>query len=114
MSDSLDRGKKGKKKSKKKPPHVLDMGSPQLSDLGDSTSYREEPIHIEFSAKEPSAADRRFADVIRFKLACEGEMKMYGDDEQYREEFQTAKKQWLTANNLYKQLLHERSSITGD
>ena len=41
-------------------------------------------------------------------------MKMYGDDEQYREEFQTAKKQWLTANNLYKQLLHERSCITGD
>ena len=57
------------------------MRSPQLSDLGDSTSYREEPIHIEFSAKETSAAARRFADVIRFKQACEGEMKMYGDDE---------------------------------
>ena len=66
MSDSLDRGKKGKKKRKKNPPHLLDIGSPQLiSDLGDSTSYREEPIHIEFSAKEPSSADRRFADVIR-------------------------------------------------
>jgi hypothetical protein len=90
------------------------MGSPQLSDLGDSTSYREEPIHIEISAKEPSAAARRFADVIRFKQACEGEMKMYGDDEQYREELKAAKKQWLEANNLYKQLLQERSSVTGD
>jgi hypothetical protein len=67
----LDRGRKGKKKKKKKTPHVLDMGSPQLSDLGDSTSFREEPIHIEFSAKEPSAADPRFADVIRFKLRDE-------------------------------------------
>ena len=66
MSNSLDRGKKGKKKRKKNPPHLLDIGSPQLiTDLGDSTSYREEPIHIEFSAKEPSSADRRFADVIR-------------------------------------------------
>ena len=35
--------------------------------------------------EEPSAADRRIADVIRSKLACEGEMKMlYGDDEEYR------------------------------
>ena len=54
---------------KKNPPHLLDMGSLQLSDLGDSTSYREEPNYIEeFSAKEPSAADRRFADVIRSDL----------------------------------------------
>ena len=90
------------------------MGSPQLSDLGDSTTFREEPIHIEFSAKEPSSSDRRFADVIRFKLACEGEMKMYGDDEQYAEELKEAKKQWLKANNTYKKLLQERSSVTGD
>ena len=47
-------------------PHVLDMGSPELSELGDTASFRDEPIHIEFSAKEPSAEDRRFADVIRF------------------------------------------------
>ena len=60
MSDSLgDRGRKGKKKKKKVPPHVLDMGSPELSELGDTLSFREEPIHIEFFAKEPSAEDLR-------------------------------------------------------
>jgi len=81
MLDSLDQGKKTKKKKRKVPPHVLDMGFPELSELGETASFRDEPIHIEFSAKEPSAEDRRFADVIRFKLACEAELKMYGDSE---------------------------------
>ena len=76
MLDSLDHGKKNKKKKSKVPPHVLNMGSPELSELGDTAFFRNEPIHIEFSAKEPSAEDRRFADVIRFKLACEAELKM--------------------------------------
>ena len=67
MSNSLDQGKKGKKKRKKNPPHLLDMGSPQLSDLGDSTSYREEPIHIEFSAKEPSAYSSHVMHIVKFR-----------------------------------------------
>jgi hypothetical protein len=41
-------------------------------------------------------------------------MKMYGDDVQYAEELKEAKKQWLKANNLYKQLLQQRSSVTAD
>ena len=89
------------------------MGSPQLSDLGNSATFREEPIHIEFSAKEPSASDRCIADVILFKLACEAEMKIYGDDEEYQDQLKSAKKQWLKANNLYKLLLEERSSVIG-
>ena len=38
---------------------------------------------------------------------------MYGDDEQYREDLDAAKKQWLKANNLYKKLLQKRSSVLG-
>jgi hypothetical protein len=113
MLDSLDQGKKTKKKKRKVPPHVLDMGSPELSELGDTSSFREEPIHIEFSAKEPSAEDRRFADVIRFKLACEAELKMYGDSEEYRDQVTAAKKEWIKANTLYKTLLQQRSSVLG-
>ena len=75
MLDSLDHGRKTKKKKRKVSPHVLDMGSPELSELGDTASFRDEPIHVEFSAKEPLAEDRRFADVIRFKLACEAELE---------------------------------------
>ena len=75
------------------PPHVLDMGSPELSELGDTASFRDEPIHIEFSAKEPSAEDRRFADVIRFKLACEADLKMYGDSEEFREQVTETKRE---------------------
>ena len=113
MLDSLDHGKKTKKKKRKVPPHVLDMGSPELSELGDTTSFRDEPIHIEFSAKEPSAEDRRFADVIRFKLACEAELKMYGDSEEYRDQVTATKKEWIKANTLYKTLLEQRSSVLG-
>ena len=65
------------------------MGSPQLSDLGNSATFREEPIHIEFSAKEPSASDRCIANVILFKLACEAEMKIYGDDEEYQDQLKS-------------------------
>ncbi len=113
MLDSLDHGKKNKKKKRKVPPHVLDMGSPELSELGDTASFRDEPIHIEFSAKEPSAEDRRFADVIRFKLACEAELKMYGDSEEFREQVTETKREWIKANTLYKTLLQQRSSILG-
>ena len=112
MLDSLGHGKK-KKKKRKVPPHVLDMGSPDLSELGDTASFRDEPIHIEFSAKEPSAEDRRFADVIRFKLACEAELKMYGDSEEFRDQVSEAKKEWIKANTLYKTLLQQRSSVLG-
>ena len=111
MLDSLDEGKKKKKKKRKIPLHVLDMGSPELSELGDTASFREEPIHIEFSAKEPSAEDRRFADVIRFKLACEVELK-YGDTVEFSEEVAATKKDWLKANSLYKKLLQQRSLVT--
>ena len=89
------------------------MGSPDLSELGDTASFRDEPIHIEFSAKEPSAEDRRFADVIRFKLACEAELKMYGDSEEFRDQVSEAKKEWIKANTLYKTLLQQRSSVLG-
>ena len=113
MLDSLDQGKKTKKKKRKIPPHVLDMGSPELSELGDTTSFRDEPIHIEFSAKEPSVEDRRFADVIRFKLACEAELKMYGDSEEFRDQVIATRKEWIKANTLYKTLLQQRSSVLG-
>ena len=64
MSDSLDRGKKGKKKRKKNPLIY------SIWDLRNSVIQAIQLliIHIEFSAKEPSAADRRFADVIRSVL----------------------------------------------
>ena len=113
MLDSLDHGKKTKKKKRKVPPHVLDMGSPELSELGDTASFPNEPIHIEFSAKEPSAEDRRFADVIRFKLACEAELKMYGDSEEFQDQVTATKKEWIKANTLYKTLLQQRSSVLG-
>ena len=47
---------------------------------------------MEFSSKGPSAEDRRFADVIRFKLACEAEMKMYGDSDEFSEQVAATKK----------------------
>ena len=40
-------------------------------------------------------------------------MKMYGDNEEYRDQLNEAKKQWLTANNLYKKLLQECSCVLG-
>ena len=41
-------------------------------------------------------------------------MKIYGDDdEEYQDQLKAAKKQWLKANNLYKLLLEERSSVIG-
>ena len=113
MLDSLDHGKKTKKKKRKVPPHVLDMGSPELSELGDTASFRDEPIHIEFSAKEPSAEDRRFADVIRFKLVCEAELKMYRVSEEFRDQVTATRKEWIKANTLYKTLLQQRSSVLG-
>ena len=114
MLDSLDRGKKNKKKKKKVPPHVLDMGSPELSELDDSASFRDEPIHIEFSAKEPSAEDRQFADVIRFKLACEAdELKMYGDSDEFHDQVTETKKEWIKANTLFKNLLQQRGLVLG-
>ena len=113
MLDSLDHGRKTKKKKRKVPPHVLDMGSPELSELGDTVSYRDEPIHKEFSVKEPSAEDRRFADVIRFNLACEAELKMYGDSEEFRDQVTETKKEWIKANTLYKNLLQQRSLVLG-
>ena len=41
MLDSLDHGKKTKKKKRKVPSHVLDMGFPELSELGDTASFRD-------------------------------------------------------------------------
>ena len=38
-------------------------------------------------------------------------MKMYGDNEEYRDQLNEAKKQWLTANNQYKKLLQERTVV---
>ena len=40
-------------------------------------------------------------------------MKMYGDKEEYRDQLNEAKRQWLTANNLYKKLLKECSCVLG-
>lgn len=108
MATDVQLGVKGKKKKKRTPAHLLDQGSPEFSELGDSMSNREEPIQIQFSAKEPSVEERRFADVIRLKLACEQEIKMYGDDPEYEEELAAAKAQWIKTNKLFKKLLQER------
>ena len=89
MLDSLVRGKKTKKKKRKVPPHVLDMGSPELSELGETASFRDEPIHIE------------------------AELKMYGDSEEFRDQVTETKREWIKANTLYKTLLQQRSSILG-
>jgi hypothetical protein len=109
MADSLDQGRKGKTKKKKKvPAHLLEQGSPEFSELGDSSSFREEPIQVQFSAKEPSLEERRFADVIRLRLAYEHEIKMYGDNDEYKDQLAAAKIEWLKINDLYKKLLQAR------
>jgi hypothetical protein len=108
MANDVQQGVKGKKKKKRAPAHLLNQGSPEFSELGDSLSNREEPIQIQFSAKEPSVEERRFADVIRLRLACDHEIKMYGDDPEYEEELAAAKTQWIKTNKLYKKLLQER------
>jgi hypothetical protein len=113
MADSIEQGHK-KKKKRKEAVHLLEQGSPEFSELGDVSSARDAPIHIQFSAKEPSAEDKRFADVIRFKYACEAEMKMYGDDPEFNDEKRAAKKDWIKANHLYKQLLQKRSAVLGE
>jgi hypothetical protein len=113
MADGIDKGRK--KKKRKNAPHLLDQGSPDFSELGeDSASYRDQPIQIQFSAKEPSAAERRFADVIRLRLACEAEMKMFADNEEYKDLYEDAKKQWISTNSLYKKMLQERIALGND
>jgi len=109
MADSLEKGRKGNTKKKKKvPAYLLEQGSPELSELGDSASFREEPIQVQLSAKEPSLEERRFADVIRLRLAYEHEIKMFADNDEFKDELAAAKTGWIKINSLYKKLLQAR------
>ena len=77
MKESVERGQKGKKKKKPKSGTELPVtDTPDLSELGDTLSYHQDKINMCFTRPQISARDQRIADIIRYKMACEQELKM--------------------------------------
>ena len=116
MSESLERGQKGKKKKKKKQksgPELPVTDTPDMSELGDTPSYHQDNINISFTRPPVTARDQRIADIIRYKMACEQELKMLQGMEGVMEQIQKTKSEWFVANNLLKDLLNQRSGFLG-
>jgi hypothetical protein len=77
MAESVERGQKGKKKKKSKSgPELPLTDTPELSELGDTLSNHPENINISFIRPPVFTQDQRIADIIRYKMACEQELKM--------------------------------------
>ena len=116
MIESSDRGLgcKGKKKTnKKRAPQLLDEDTPELSVVVDIPSLQEECINKE--QPSPSQLDRRIEDVVRFKLACEEELKLLERRKAEKAaEINRIEDEWCAANSLYRNLLAQRSGFLGD
>ena len=117
MAESSDRGGlgcKGKKKTnKKRAPQLLDEDTPELSVVVDIPSLQEECINKE--QPSPSQLDRRIEDVVRFKLACEEELKLLERRKAEKAaEINRIEDEWCAANSLYRNLLAQRSGFLGD
>jgi hypothetical protein len=115
MSESVERGQKGKKKKKSKSGPALSVtDTPDLSELGETVSaYHPENINISFTRPAVSTQDQRIADIIRYKMACEQELKMLEGMEGVLEQMRKTKSEWFVANNLLKDLLNQRSGFLG-
>ena len=123
MIESSDRGLgcKGKKKTnKKRAPQLLDEDTPELSVVVDIPSLQEECINnVAHRDNErqpsPSQLDRRIEDVVRFKLACEEELKLLERRKAEKAaEINRIEDEWCAANSLYRNLLAQRSGFLGD
>ena len=112
----MERGQKGKKKKKSKSGPALSVtDTPDLSELGETVSaYHPENINISFTRPAVSTQDQRIADIIRYKMACEQELKMLEGMEGVLEQMRKTKSEWFVANNLLKDLLNQRSGFLGN
>ena len=112
----MERGQKGKKKKKSKSgPDLSVTDTPDLSELGETvSSYHPENINISFTRPAVSTQDQRIADIIRYKMACEQELKMLEGMEGVLEQMRKTKSEWFVANNLLKDLLNQRSGFLGN
>ena len=117
MSESVERGQKGNKKKKAKsgPVELPVTDTPALSKLGDTPSYHQDNINISFTRPQVSTRHQRNAVIIRYKMACEQELKMMeGMEGVMVEQIQKTKSEWFVANNLLKYLPNQRSGFLGN
>ena len=92
----MERGQKGKKKKKPKSgPELPITHTPDLSELGYTPSYHQGNINTSFTRPQVSARDQRIADIIRYKIACEQELKMLEGMEAVMEQILETKPQWF-------------------
>ena len=71
MSESVEHGQKSNSG-----PELAVTDTTELSKLSDTVSYHPENINISFTRPTVSTQDQRIADIIRYKMACEQELKM--------------------------------------